>query len=90
MKQKMPNTIVTVKGLIEEIETVREKGFSVDKEENEKGIFCVGAPIYDYKGEVIAALSTASNHINFIENEPIIQKVVETANDISKAMGYKR
>lgn len=90
MVPHMPNTITSIEQLIQEIEVVKETGYAIDNEENEQGIFCLGAPIYDYKGKVIAALSTSGRYAEFVKDEAIIQKVIETASDISTAMGYKQ
>ena len=44
-------------GLFEELSRIREQGFALDNEETFPGIRCVGAPIRDAKGNVIAAIS---------------------------------
>ncbi len=52
-------TIPTFDILMKEIKQIRERGWAIDDEENEKGTRCVGAPIYDYRDRVIAAISLA-------------------------------
>ncbi|MGD0227921.1 MAG: IclR family transcriptional regulator [Terriglobia bacterium] len=52
-------TIVTRDRLEEAMRQVRELGYSVDDEEDELGVRCVGVPITDGRGSVIAALSAA-------------------------------
>jgi IclR family acetate operon transcriptional repressor len=56
-KPRTPNTITSEKALREELDLVRSQGFAIDDEENEAGIRCVGAPIIDYTGKAIAAMS---------------------------------
>jgi DNA-binding IclR family transcriptional regulator len=52
-----PNTITSPKALRAELMLVRSQGFALDNEENEVGICCVGAPVIDYTGNAIAAIS---------------------------------
>lgn len=51
------HTITSVEALRAELVTVRLQGFALDKEENEHGICCVGAPVLDYSSTAIAAIS---------------------------------
>jgi IclR family KDG regulon transcriptional repressor len=57
LKKLTPNTITEIPRLLEELDRIREQGFALDNEENFPGIRCVGAPIRDAGGKVIAALS---------------------------------
>ena len=52
-------TIPTLDALIAEMRQIRDRGWATDDEENEMGTHCVGAPVFDYRGGVIAAVSTA-------------------------------
>jgi IclR family transcriptional regulator, KDG regulon repressor len=56
LKKRTPRTITSVPRLVSELERVRELGHSVDDEENSVGARCVGAPIFDSSGAVVAAL----------------------------------
>jgi DNA-binding IclR family transcriptional regulator len=85
-----PNTIVSEEELKLEIELVREKGWAVDNEEHEPNIRCIAAPIIDYTGKVIAAISV-SGESRIIKPESDLEiagYVVETAGNISKRMGF--
>lgn len=57
LKKLTPNTIDEIPKLIEELARIRKQGFALDNEETFPGIRCVGAPIRDVKGRVIAAIS---------------------------------
>jgi len=57
LKKLTPNTIDEIPKLIEELARIREQGFAVDNEETFQGIRCVGAPIRDAGGKVVAAVS---------------------------------
>lgn len=54
-----PNTITTKEELIGHLDIVRERGYSVDHEELEVGLRCVGAAVRDHSGDVVAAISAS-------------------------------
>ncbi len=73
-----------------ELVTIRSRGFALDDEENEPGIRCVGAPVLDYSGKAIAAISISgpSERITLeraMELGPIIWKSTQ---QVSKRWGY--
>lgn len=82
-------SISSRKALYKELELIRERGYSVDDEEFCEGIRCVGAPIFDYRGKVVAGLSVAGPTVRI--NKDNINKlgklVMETAGFISKKLG---
>ena len=91
MKAFTTKTITTLDALIEEVERIRRRGWSVDDEEYEEGLRCIGAPIRDYRAVVIAAVST-SGYTSVITRErveEIAAYVVKAARDISQRMGYR-
>lgn len=59
LEKRTPNTIVDAGSLRAEVERVRELGFAVDDVENEEGIRCVAAPVFDHGKEVIASISVS-------------------------------
>jgi DNA-binding IclR family transcriptional regulator len=84
-------TITNPEDLVAEIERTRRRGFSVDDEEYELGIRCIGAPILDYRDEVIGAVST-SGYTSVITRERVEEVggyVVKAARDISQRMGHR-
>ena len=52
-----PNTLVTLEALERELQAVRARGYAMDDEECELGARCVAAPIRNYEGRVVAAIS---------------------------------
>lgn len=84
-----PHTITSVADLIQEVHRVRAQGYATDREENEPGIYCIAAPVCDYKGTVIASLSTSVGNAQWIKKQDVIDRVKETALSISAAMGYR-
>lgn len=75
---------------INEMGKVKNQGYSIDNQENEEGIYCVAAPIKDYRHRVIAAISTTGKDNSFVEdsNSEIISSVMDIAHKISKKMGF--
>jgi IclR family transcriptional regulator, KDG regulon repressor len=54
------HTIIDKDELIRHLASTRERGYSVDNEEMEIGLRCVGAPVRDQSGEVIAAIAISA------------------------------
>ncbi|MBN1499230.1 MAG: IclR family transcriptional regulator [Spirochaetes bacterium] len=84
-------TVNDLPTLIKDIEKCRERQWSFDDEENEQGVKCIASPIYDYRGKVIAAVST-SWHVKSppdIPVEQIAEYVRDAGLEISHNMGYK-
>ncbi len=83
------NTITDIDELIRQVQKARVHGYAVDDEENEENIFCIGAPVFDYRNKIIAAISTTGNNEDYLkEGSEMIKKVKNTAYEISKRIGY--
>ncbi|SEB54571.1 transcriptional regulator, IclR family [Paramicrobacterium humi] len=59
LPRRTPTTIVDAHELRRELDKIRECGYAVDDVENEPGIRCVGAAIFDRNGRPTAAISIA-------------------------------
>lgn len=91
MPQLTSNTITDCQRFMEEIKKVREAGYALDDLENEPGVRCVAAPIYDYTGNVVAAISISGVESNMeleLLKTEYSQLVKEEALNISRQMGY--
>jgi DNA-binding IclR family transcriptional regulator len=93
-ERRMPrhneNTIISARKLREELETARKRGYAIDDEEDEVGLRCIGSPVFDHTGRVVAAVSI-SGTINQItsDNVPsLAEKVKQAAARISQRLGY--
>lgn len=84
-------TITDFGRMKKELEMVRQKGYAVDDEENEIGVRCIGAPVFNRFGEVEGAISISGPTIRVTEDivEKFAKRVVKYANLISKELGYK-
>jgi DNA-binding IclR family transcriptional regulator len=75
-----------------ELAKVRNLGFAVDDEEFEDGLRCIGAPVRDHTGKVVAAISIAgpSFRITPERRSLLTQMVVAAARDLSETLGCHR
>ena len=85
-----PNTLTTEDTLLEDLIETRRRGYSLDNEEHELNTFCIGAPIFDRKGNVTGALSISGidPHIVGERLAALSASVRFTAQEISRRMGY--
>lgn len=85
------NTITDVQKLERELQLVRERGYAVDNEEIMDSLRCVAAPIFDHNGGACAAISISGPVARLTGEafERAAALVVQTAADISTALGYK-
>lgn len=83
-------SLTTPEALRAELERVRAQGFATDDQENEMGVRCAGAPIFDYAGKVIGAISV-SGPASRISKEKSIefgQLTHDAAQQVSRRLGY--
>jgi DNA-binding IclR family transcriptional regulator len=84
-----PQTIVDPDVFRQELARIRVEGVSYDREETLVGLSCVAAPIYDFTGEVIAALSISLPTVRFIPAESCLTSAVkEASSEISRSLGF--
>lgn len=90
-KAMTPHTIVERAALEAELAEIRKNGYSMDREELEIGLRCVGAPVFDAAGRPIAAISASGTAGNLSKDREknIQKKICEIALAISAKMGYK-
>lgn len=57
LKAYTKNTVTDWDELLKELEDIRKKGYALDNEEREEGLYCLGTPILDKSNNAIAAMS---------------------------------
>jgi DNA-binding IclR family transcriptional regulator len=72
------NTIVSARKLRGACDQIRQLGYAIDDEEEEIGVRCIGAPVHNSKGEVIAAISISGTKAQF-EDIPARAAIVKDA-----------
>ena len=80
-------SITTAEKLIMEINRVKELGWADDKEELEMGIRCIGAPVRDKTGKIVAAVTVASS-IEMRHKPDWVRHLMSAVNAISTSLGW--
>ncbi|MDW7675335.1 MAG: IclR family transcriptional regulator [Bacillota bacterium] len=84
-------TIVEIDKLKKELERVKQQGYAFDLGERDEGVRCVAAPVKNYEGEIVAAISASgpsSRITNYYLNNELVPLVLEIAGKISAKLGY--
>lgn len=87
LRPRTPASINSSERLILELNRVKELGWAEDREELEHGVQCIGAPIRDRSGHVIAALTIASS-TEIQHKSEWVRHLLAAANAISVNMGW--
>jgi IclR family acetate operon transcriptional repressor len=82
LKKRTPKTITTMTRLLAGLERVKNEGFAVDDEENSLGARCLGAPVFDVTGNVVAALG-ASGTLTQVD-EASMPRLAEAVRDAAR------
>ncbi|MFZ4895701.1 IclR family transcriptional regulator [Plantibacter sp. Mn2098] len=73
-------TITSMADLREELVLTRERGYGIDDEEDQDGVFCMSAPVFGHTGDVVGAVSVTG-----IKVERSDRRVAELGNQLRKA-----
>lgn len=93
LKPMTPKTITDAAELRRELARVRERGYAVDLEEIHEWGRCVGAPIFDFSGGVVAAVSVSGLSMRLTDERirtVLAPLVMEAAYNISSRLGYRK
>lgn len=84
-----PHTIVDPAALDNELLRIRERGYAVDNEEYDEGLRCIGAPVRDHSGRVVAALGIGGpvTRITPARVEELSTLVMAAASGLSRRLG---
>jgi DNA-binding IclR family transcriptional regulator len=90
MPAKTPQTITDAQELRDHLAVVRKQGYAYDDLENEAGIRCVAAPVFNHTGAVAAAVSVSGPaDVIWSHRETYTDLVVDGARRISVQLGYR-
>lgn len=91
LERLTPHTLTSVRALKRELKAVQNRGYAIDNEEIEVGLRCVGAPVFDAAGRVVAGISIAGPAARM--TDPLLptlaKRVVAHANAISIRLGHR-
>lgn len=83
------NTITEANELEQTLVKVRKQGYATDQEEILPDLCCIGAPIHDHTGHVVAAISMSLPAYRFQRSQAEFRKaVMRTGKLISERLGY--
>ena len=81
-------TIMSADRLLEDVKEAEKRGYAIDNREIEEHTMCIGSPIFNHEGKVVAGLSVSgfySEERNIELEGSLIRKA---AQDISALLGY--
>ena len=87
-----PATKRSIGALLEDLKKVRRRGYSIDDEEIERGLRCVGAALRDYTGQMVGAISIAAPSARLTDKmlKTVGRRVTEMADEISAELGFAK
>ena len=90
LKAFTSNTITKPEELLAHLQEIKETGYAFSYEEFTEGVSSIAAPIYNYEGKVVAAI-TVVGPIQRIQHHKVhgyAKKIMEAGMEISHRMGY--
>lgn len=75
--------VTSIDGLLDELATTRERGYSIDDEGVRAGVYCFGAPVFDASGQPVAGVGvcihkSALGHDGGAEHRDAVQRAAAT------------
>lgn len=91
VEKRTANTITELDEFRANLDLVRERGFAVDDVENEEGIRCVAAPVFDHEERVVASISVSGPEyrLSLEKMEELGILTRESALSLSRRIGYR-
>jgi len=86
-----PNSIVSYEALHAELARTRARGFAENREEWRLGVCGLGAPVFNARGEAVAALGMSVPSIRFARTQAreLAEQVMACAREASGTLGYR-
>ena len=90
LARQTPHTLVTVRAVLKDLQHIRERGYSIDDEEDFEGVLCIGAAIRDDARRPTAALSVTTLKARMTPEliEQVGTALSTGARQISARLGY--
>jgi DNA-binding IclR family transcriptional regulator len=91
LKKQTPYTVSDHATLRQQLDQVRRQGYAENVNESEIGLASIAAPIRDFRGNVVAALSVAGpiQRLDGASLRRFNRHVVEAAAAISRRLGWR-
>jgi DNA-binding IclR family transcriptional regulator len=90
LERRTANTIVAPEILRADLERARNRGYAIDDVENELGVRCIGAPLFNHLGDLVGSISLAgpTMRMTWERTEHLTGPLMEAAREISGRLGY--
>ena len=87
-----PHTITDLDLLTAELDRIRALGYAIDNEEYDEGLRCIGAPVRDHSGHVVAAVGIGGpvTRITPERVNELAELVMAAARGLSRRLGAHR
>lgn len=91
LKKITEHTITDPIVMKQELEAIRSRGYAVDNMEHEEHLRCIGAPIFNSRGEAIASISISGPTSRILPETISVTapKVLYASEEISRKIGYR-
>lgn len=86
LKKMTPNTITDPDKLYCELIMIRQRGYAIDNEESEIGLFSISVPVFNFLGDVICSVSISGPEFRLSNKEyldTMITQLLITSETIS-------
>lgn len=85
------NTITNLEDLFENLNEIRNKGYGIEREENELEITCIAAPIFFHQGDIAGAISisSTSKRMNDERIDKLKYQIMDVCEKVSERLGYR-
>lgn len=85
---RTPQSIVTRTALVRELESTLARGYAIDREENELGIQCLAAPVFDVSGVAAAiSITVAVFYITPSRESDLVTSLLACTRELSRKLG---
>lgn len=82
------NTLTNLQLFLQDIGLTRQRGYALDREENEYHVFCVGCVIMDFSNRPIGSISISGSSLTEQEESEISELLMTSCRKLSGLLGY--
>ncbi len=86
--EKKTSYTLSKEELIQELQEIKKRGYAIDNREVEEHMLCIGAPIFDFKKDVVGAISISGFFSEDRDIEAESKELLKTSTEISRKLGY--
>lgn len=88
LQQFTPNTLIERHALLQELEAIRERGYSINNQEDTIGLLAVAVPVRDPSGRIVAGVAVHGPEVRLSMDRlhALVPELTEAAEAIGKLM----